>query len=118
MLMLFSVKYVDEDPESELIPDAGAIEEEEDVYVAASPDTENEDDSSKPPNLHPQDPSNFSKLAAALKLLLAWEIDDAEIDEADKLLREYSLELIYVRLFSSLSKSRSQNVCHFLALRT
>ncbi|KAG6819078.1 hypothetical protein H0H93_015717 [Arthromyces matolae] len=57
-------------------------------------DNDHEDEEPAFNNMHPRDPSNFFKLSAALKLLLAHKITDASIDKADVLLREYSTELI------------------------
>jgi hypothetical protein len=47
--------------------------------------------------LHPNDPSNFLKLCAAICILLRRQFTDFEIDDADRLLREYCTELISVR---------------------
>ncbi|KZT18076.1 hypothetical protein NEOLEDRAFT_1081034 [Neolentinus lepideus HHB14362 ss-1] len=46
-----------------------------------------------PFRLHPDDPKNFLKLSTALTILTKWTISDVEIDEADRLLREYCSEL-------------------------
>jgi len=46
--------------------------------------------------LNPEDPANFLKLASALKLLLADALNDQDIDEGDRLIREYNTELITV----------------------
>src|SRR5260370_42026350 len=43
-----------------------------------------------------RDPGNFLKLAAVLKLFLADSLTDADIDEADRLVCEYNIELIEV----------------------
>ncbi|KAJ2933395.1 hypothetical protein H1R20_g3689, partial [Candolleomyces eurysporus] len=53
-----------------------------------------EDDEELAACLHPDDPSNFMKLCRALRLLLARQISDQEIDEAEKLLSEYCSELV------------------------
>ncbi|KAJ7757939.1 hypothetical protein B0H16DRAFT_1822615 [Mycena metata] len=57
-------------------------------------DEEEEREARSPPNLHPDDMPNFCKLASAVKLLLARPITDAQIDEADALLRSYLPELM------------------------
>jgi hypothetical protein len=46
--------------------------------------------------LHPEDPTNFLKLCAALRVLIRRRITDSDIDTADRLLREYCTELIPV----------------------
>ena len=48
--------------------------------------------------LNPEDPTNFLKLVSALKLLLADSLNDQDIDEGDRLIREYNTELITVSL--------------------
>ncbi|KIK79758.1 hypothetical protein PAXRUDRAFT_28329 [Paxillus rubicundulus Ve08.2h10] len=45
-------------------------------------------------SLHPDDPANFLKLSAALHLLIKCKLMDEDIDRADKLIREYGVELI------------------------
>lgn len=62
-------------------PDEDADEEDRDAFIH---------------NMHPRDPAHFFKLTAALRILFARKITDEEIDKADTLLREYSLELIEV----------------------
>lgn len=47
-------------------------------------------------SLNPRDPANFLKLALALNIFLAGTLTDKEIDKADKLIREYNVELIEV----------------------
>ncbi|KIM51792.1 hypothetical protein SCLCIDRAFT_18301 [Scleroderma citrinum Foug A] len=44
--------------------------------------------------LHPQDPLNFLKLCAALRLIIKNTTNDAEIDLADGLIRSYCTEVI------------------------
>jgi hypothetical protein len=46
--------------------------------------------------LGPKDPANFLKLASALNIFLSDALTDNQIDEADKLIREYNVELIEV----------------------
>ncbi|KAJ6447757.1 hypothetical protein C8R47DRAFT_443928 [Mycena vitilis] len=60
-------------------------------------DEEEEREARAGPNLHPEDPPNFCKLATAVKLLMARPITDAQIDQAEALLRSYLPELIHVR---------------------
>ena len=46
--------------------------------------------------LHPNDPRNFLKLCAAIRILLRRQFTDSDIDQADRLIREYCAELIPV----------------------
>ena len=46
--------------------------------------------------LHPEDPSNFLKLCAALRVLVRRCITDLDIDTAERLLCDYCTELIPV----------------------
>lgn len=55
-----------------------------------------DEDEDLPSCLHPDDPANFLKLGQALRLFLAREISDTQIDVADGLLREYCQELVLV----------------------
>ena len=56
----------------------------------------NDDNPSDEYCLNPEDTANFLKLASALKLLLADSLNDQDIDEGDRLIREYNTELITV----------------------
>jgi hypothetical protein len=47
--------------------------------------------------LHPEDPQNFLKLCAAIRILLRRQLTDADIDNTERLIREYCTELISVR---------------------
>jgi hypothetical protein len=47
--------------------------------------------------LHSNDPSNFLKLCAAIRILLRRQFTDSDIDHAERLIREYCTELISVR---------------------
>jgi hypothetical protein len=47
-------------------------------------------------SLHPDDPKNFLKLCCALRIFVRRRPTDADIDRADRLLREYCTELITV----------------------
>jgi hypothetical protein len=47
--------------------------------------------------LHPNDPSNFLKLCAAIRILLRRQFTDSDVDRAERLIREYCTELISVR---------------------
>jgi len=49
-------------------------------------------------SLHSDDPANFLKLSMAIRILIKRTIVDDDIDEADRLLREYNTELIKVCL--------------------
>ncbi|KAF7363429.1 hypothetical protein MSAN_00998700 [Mycena sanguinolenta] len=51
-------------------------------------------DNATPPNLHPDDPKNFLKLASAVKILVAHTITEADLTHADTLIREYCWELV------------------------
>jgi len=55
-----------------------------------------EDDSERPSCLHPDDPANFLMLSKALRILLARELTEEQIDEADKLLCKYCSDLVDV----------------------
>ena len=46
--------------------------------------------------LHPSNPTNFLKLCTAIRILLHHQLTDANIDYADRLIREYCTELILV----------------------
>ncbi len=46
--------------------------------------------------LHPDDPSNFLKLCAGIRILLRRRITDSDIDHADGLIQKYCTELISV----------------------
>jgi len=46
--------------------------------------------------LHPDDPANFLKLCAALRILMRHALSETDIDNADSFLREYATELIKV----------------------
>lgn len=46
--------------------------------------------------LHPDDPENFLKLSAALRIIVRHQISDQDINEVDRLLREYTSGLIHV----------------------
>ncbi|KAF7372218.1 hypothetical protein MVEN_00081200 [Mycena venus] len=59
-------------------------------------------ESETPFNLHPDDPGNFLKLSAALSILQQETLWDADIDNADSLIREYCTELITLYGASSL----------------
>jgi len=56
----------------------------------------NDDNPSNEYCLNPEDTANFLKLASTLKLLLADSLNDQDIDEGDRLIREYNTELITV----------------------
>ncbi|KAG0701855.1 hypothetical protein DFH29DRAFT_999846 [Suillus ampliporus] len=58
----------------------------------AGDDSENLDDLKF--SLHPDDPDNFLKLCSALRILVRYVICDVDINEADRLLREYTTGLI------------------------
>ncbi|KAF7366659.1 hypothetical protein MSAN_00923800 [Mycena sanguinolenta] len=51
-------------------------------------------DNGRPCNLHPDDPPHLLKLSTALKILTGREILEADLVEADTLLREYTAELV------------------------
>jgi len=58
--------------------------------------TGNDDDANMKFSLHPDDPLNFLKLSASLRLLMKHKISDYDISQADQLIREYGTELITV----------------------
>jgi len=47
--------------------------------------------------LNPNNPDNFLKLCAAIRILLRCQFTDSDVDHADRLIREYCMELISVR---------------------
>ncbi|KAF7367759.1 hypothetical protein MSAN_00839900 [Mycena sanguinolenta] len=104
---------MDPDSDPEALPDAGTVLDKHDAEYEdpttgsrkrarrsqdSDSDSDNEEleerEARSPPNLHPDDPPNFFKLATAVKLFLAHPITDAQIDEADRLLRSYGPELL------------------------
>lgn len=105
MLQYVEEPFDDGFPE-EVILDAGAIEEETDLFhpVTTANDEDEDDDSNRLPNLHPDDPANFFKLSAALDILLARTLAVQDVATGGELLRAYCKELIHVSLsVSSLS---------------
>jgi len=63
--------------------------------VQAAPDEHNDEaDQNDKFLLHPEDPTNFLKLCAALRVLVRHRITDSDIDTVDRLLRNYYTELI------------------------
>ena len=94
---------MDVDPDSDNGKDEGAVEiGTDDEFDGTDPgkkrrENTGEDDSHLPSNLHPADPGNFLKLCSAVKLLCSRSITEAEILEADALLRAYCKELVQVR---------------------
>jgi hypothetical protein len=63
------------------------------------------DDSDQPPCLHPDDPANFLLLSRALRILLARELTEDQVREADDLLRKYCSELVEVRITPYVDRS-------------
>jgi multidrug efflux pump subunit AcrA (membrane-fusion protein) len=51
-------------------------------------------------SLHPDDPGNFLRLSAALRLLVRRRLTDTHIDRAEQLIREYCTELLLVSLLA------------------
>ncbi|KAG2036333.1 hypothetical protein BDR03DRAFT_1011868 [Suillus americanus] len=47
-------------------------------------------------SLHPDDPGNFLKLCAALRILVQHHLNDQQVDTVEQLIREYGAELIKV----------------------
>jgi hypothetical protein len=114
---------MDVDPDDDNGFDAGAIDED-DIYdphisededldegpvrpgtsrkrrrkAADSTADDEAQDAATPSRLHPNDPGNFLKLCTALKILLSRKITNAQLDQADNLIRAYCLELVEVRL--------------------
>ncbi|KAH9852401.1 hypothetical protein C2E23DRAFT_860058 [Lenzites betulinus] len=71
--------------------DAGAIDlDDNDDWM----DVEPTDDSAHPSQLHPRDLTNFLKLCSALKLYLADQVHEDDLQRADTLMREYCIELM------------------------
>jgi hypothetical protein len=76
------------------IPDAGAQEDEDDVY-----DSHDNVEEPRQANLHPDDPANFFKLSKFLKIVLAHSITNDDINDAEGLIRSYCTELLHVSFF-------------------
>jgi hypothetical protein len=104
---------MDVDPESDNGEEAGAIDDPMDNYAGDRDNDSDSEDSSeelgrpgkrrrknpaapKPSNLHPDDPAHFLKLCTALKILVAREITDDQIEAAHHLLEAYCKELVPV----------------------
>lgn len=47
-------------------------------------------------SLHPDDPANFLKLCAALRILIRRKLSDDDISQAERLISQYCGELIHV----------------------
>ena len=60
---------------------------------------DDEADENAPFSLHPDDPDNFLKLGCALKILTHRWIWENEIEESDRLLREYCTELLTASVY-------------------
>ncbi|KAI0363300.1 hypothetical protein BV20DRAFT_1058164 [Pilatotrama ljubarskyi] len=70
--------------------DAGAqLDSDDDEWL-----DDEEDEQAQTPRLHPHDLDNFLKLCTAIRLFLLDVISEAQLQEADKLIREYCVELI------------------------
>ena len=99
------------DSDCEDVLDAGAVEiSDAEEYSGSSkqaarkrrrtektqPNTGEEEaiDEAMPANLHPDDPANFLKLCRAIRILIKREISDADLEEADALIRQYCSELV------------------------
>ncbi|KZV92705.1 hypothetical protein EXIGLDRAFT_692440 [Exidia glandulosa HHB12029] len=54
-----------------------------------------------PFTMHPDDPGHFLKLTNALHILLRYELTDETIDEAERLLREYTGEIVSTKLYGT-----------------
>jgi hypothetical protein len=94
-------------PSEDEVLDAGAIENEDDIYVHSDKTPE-----PAQANLHPEDPSNFFKLAAFLKIVLAHSITDDDINSAEDLIRSYCTELLHVGKISSVCCVYLSNLLH------
>lgn len=64
--------------------------------MVANDDPDSPDTNDERFSMHPDDPCNFLKLCSALRILIQRCLTDLEIDQADRLLREYGTELISV----------------------
>ncbi len=76
--------------------DDGAIKADNAECWSNESSDEEETSNSAQPNLHERDVSNFLKLAEALTLYLSEELTEADVEMADKLLRQYCTELLEV----------------------
>ncbi|KAI0364657.1 hypothetical protein BV20DRAFT_1057013 [Pilatotrama ljubarskyi] len=71
--------------------DAGAVLDEDD---GAWMDVDDEDDGSQRCRLHQRDLDTFLKLCMAIRLFLSEVITEEQLTEADKLIREYCMDLV------------------------
>lgn len=92
------------------LDDEGAAEIPEDE---AWPETQAVPQSSE---LHPRDLDNVEKLCAALKIFLSKTLSKAQVEDADRLLREYCTELLEVCSSRRLAPGHTHP--HVLALWT
>lgn len=102
-----SAEYLQKDSEAAMVTDEGEheVDPDEDWGSEASKrqriaggeiDEEDKGRETEPtiPNLHPDDLPHFFKLTEALKLICAYEFTDDDIEDADRLLREYCTDLL------------------------
>jgi hypothetical protein len=94
-------------PDENEVLDAGAQEEEDDIYGHGDDDN----DEPRAANLHPQDPANFFKLSLFLKIVLAHSVTDSDIDQAEALIRSYCAELMHVCHFGPLASKGHTESC-------
>lgn len=109
---------MDIDPDDTVRLDAGANDESDDDSYGLNPTQQKKRkkrqqqdkqtlslaeqeavDNATPANLHPDDPKNFLKLSSAVKILVGRIITEADLMKSDKLLREYTAELVDVSHF-------------------
>lgn len=93
---------MDVDPDIDHL-DAGALSDNDDAdYDTGARKRKkaaDDDDEDAPCRLHRDDPANFMKLCSALKILVSPTLTDADIDQADQLMRTYCTELLTVSSF-------------------
>ncbi|KAF8057435.1 hypothetical protein FPV67DRAFT_1677229 [Lyophyllum atratum] len=80
-----------DDPEHEERPRARRTRKRKNADTTAEDEAI---DNATPSNLHEDDPGNFLKLCTALKILVSRTITEHDLTNADRLLREYCLELV------------------------
>ncbi|KAJ7088239.1 hypothetical protein C8R44DRAFT_947747, partial [Mycena epipterygia] len=112
-LIVLPIKEMDIDPDDTVWLDAGANDDSDDDSYGLNPTQQKKRkkkqqqdkqtltlaeqeavDNATPPNLHPDDPKNFLKLSTAVRILVGRIITEADLTKSDKLLREYTAELV------------------------
>jgi hypothetical protein len=88
-----SSQVVEDLPEGQIRPPPPPPAVSSDKTTAQTAD---DDDANMKFLMHADDPLNFLKLSASLRLLMKHRISDNDISQANQLIREYGTELITV----------------------